>query len=269
MSVLSAIIITLIYHAYSLESGKLAWLETPYGDGKHAIEVTDGSFFISALASRSDGLLSCSLTEDKEKAIALLTKTNPMIIEIGEKGKMDMWKRCISKEMSGTHFEKRNGIDGTGVPFTPEKTGDPAGHKLDLAIFPGTKWCGLDNVASSYNDLGKYKNTDMCCRDHDHCPYFLDHFAEKYHLRNPYPWTISHCDCDTGLFNCLKKLNTTTSNEVGEMFFGLLNVKCIKFEQGQYCAKEHWSKLWCEQTTSGEKAVLHSFPYKWADDVVG
>jgi hypothetical protein len=53
------------------------------------------------------------------------------------------------------------------------------------------------------------------------------------------------------------------------MFFGLLDVKCIKFEQGQYCVKEHWTRLWCEKTSTGEKAVIQKFPYKWADDIFG
>lgn len=34
---------------------------------------------------------------------------------------------------------------------------------------PGTKWCGPGNTAANYNDLGKHRDTDMCCREHDHC----------------------------------------------------------------------------------------------------
>ncbi|KYN34683.1 LIM domain kinase 1 [Trachymyrmex septentrionalis] len=36
-------------------------------------------------------------------------------------------------------------------------------------IYPGTKWCGPGNVASSYNDLGQHSVEDACCREHDHC----------------------------------------------------------------------------------------------------
>lgn len=68
---------------------------------------------------------------------------------------MDMWKRCITMEMTASqHKVKRNGVDGKGDAFSPVKTGDPAGHIFDPAIFPGTKWCGLNNVAASYDDLG-------------------------------------------------------------------------------------------------------------------
>lgn len=51
---------------------------------------------------------------------------------------------------------------------------------------------------------GKFKDTDACCRAHDQCPYFIDHFETKYNFHNPYPWTLSHCDCDNKLYSCLK-----------------------------------------------------------------
>lgn len=37
-------------------------------------------------------------------------------------------------------------------------------------IVCGTKWCGGGDISAGYDDLGKFKNLDMCCRAHDHCP---------------------------------------------------------------------------------------------------
>lgn len=62
----------------------------------------------------------------------------------------------IKESAISLHKDKRNGVDGKNQPFTPEKTGDPAGKTFNPAIFPGTKWCGLNNIATSYNDLGMY-----------------------------------------------------------------------------------------------------------------
>lgn len=58
--------------------------------------------------------------------------------------------------------------------------GDP-----DFSItVPGTKWCGHGNTASSYDDLGKEVETDMCCRDHYHCEIVLTHGSTLNGLTN-------------------------------------------------------------------------------------
>lgn len=62
-------------------------------------------------------------------------------------------------------------------------------------------------------------------------------------------------------------MNTATSDAVGKLFFGMLDVKCFTFEQGSYCSNESslLSKLWCKKT-SGQLAVMQQFPLKWGDD---
>lgn len=48
----------------------------------------------------------------------------------------------------------------------------------------GTKWCGRGNTAKDLNDLGDERDTDACCRAHDHCPDFIDKGLSKYGLTN-------------------------------------------------------------------------------------
>ena len=67
--------------------------------------------------------------------------------------------------------------------------------RLEL-IVPGTKWCGMGNVAFDENDLGEMK-ADVCCREHDHCPQFIPGGTSKYGLLNRNFYTLSHCDCDS------------------------------------------------------------------------
>ncbi|KAL5012986.1 hypothetical protein ScPMuIL_011537 [Solemya velum] len=156
-------------------------------------------------------------------------------------------------------------VVSTKTPFVPDfHTGVPAGPGSHFAIFPGTKWCGADNIASSYEDLGVHNETDACCRTHDHCPYYIDRWQNRYHLSNPYPWTVSHCNCDTGLYNCLKNVSSDAASEVGKLFFGLLDVHCFKFEYGQYCAKHSLGGLVCEQKATGLKGVSTKFPHTWS-----
>ncbi|KAJ6640726.1 Phospholipase A2 isozymes PA3A/PA3B/PA5 [Pseudolycoriella hygida] len=46
---------------------------------------------------------------------------------------------------------------------------------------PGTKWRGPWNTASSYDDLGRHKQVDMCYPDHDFC----DNISSEWENRVP------------------------------------------------------------------------------------
>lgn len=52
------------------------------------------------------------------------------------------------------------------------------------SLFPGTAWCGDGHKAKTDDDLGFFKGTDACCRDHDHCPDSIPANSEKYGLEN-------------------------------------------------------------------------------------
>lgn len=95
-------------------------------------------------------------------------------------------------------------------------------------IVPGTKWCGPGNIAKDYLDLGSKKDTDICCREHDHCGDSLTNGTIKYGLENNTPYTISACDCDEKFRQCLLKGNSVTSDIVGNLYFNALGMKCFK-----------------------------------------
>uniref|UniRef100_A0A8C5IV52 Phospholipase A2-like central domain-containing protein n=1 Tax=Junco hyemalis TaxID=40217 RepID=A0A8C5IV52_JUNHY len=43
---------------------------------------------------------------------------------------------------------------------------------------------------------GEHRDTDRCCREHDHCQHVIHPFTARYGYRNLRWHTISHCDCD-------------------------------------------------------------------------
>ena len=61
------------------------------------------------------------------------------------------------------------------LPPAPPHTGITA---------PGTKWCGPGNTSSNYDDLGTQRETDKCCRDHDHCDDILEPHTTLHGLNN-------------------------------------------------------------------------------------
>lgn len=248
----------------SLKQGEIAIGSASLPDSSIEFTISDGRILLKAHVS-GNNVKSCKLSTDS-KQIEKLLKSLPISEQIGEYAVQEMFERCLRYMISGN--KRADDDNKSTMPFAPEKTGQPAGPGASgIGIFPGTKWCGLGNKADNYADLGKFKDTDSCCRAHDQCPYFIDHFETKYNFHNPYPWTLSHCDCDNKLYSCLKSVNTTAANEVGKLFFGLLNVNCFTFHNGHYCQQEHWTHLFCEKYATGQRAITQKFSHKWSDTI--
>ncbi|XP_051175187.1 phospholipase A2-like [Leptopilina boulardi] len=95
-------------------------------------------------------------------------------------------------------------------------------------VYPGTKWCGNGNVAENYNDLGKYAETDACCRDHDHCKDIIHAMETKYNLTNMCIYARVHCSCDEKFYDCLEQSEDKIGNKIGILYFNFLNTKCFR-----------------------------------------
>nr|ACE95070.1 type III phospholipase A2 toxin 2 [Heloderma suspectum cinctum] len=87
----------------------------------------------------------------------------------------------------------------------------------------------------------------MCCRDHDHCENWISALEYKHGMRNYYPSTISHCDCDNQFRSCLMKLKDGTADYVGQAYFNVLKIPCFELEEGEGCVD--WN-FWLECTES-------------------
>lgn len=102
-------------------------------------------------------------------------------------------------------------------------------------IIPGTKWCGLGDIASSYEDLGTHVAVDVCCRAHDHCPVKLKAFRTGYDLVNFSLYTKSHCDCDRDFYNCLRRAKSHIADTIGNVYFNVIKVPCIRKVRKPVC----------------------------------
>ncbi|KAF5293689.1 hypothetical protein FQA39_LY03174 [Lamprigera yunnana] len=125
----------------------------------------------------------------------------------------------------------------------------------DYLIAPGTLWCGYQDRAKSYTDLGGMSHTDKCCRRHDHCKMNIHGFTRKYHYYNAKPFTLSHCFCDNSFRACLKMADTSDANLVGKVFFNIVQTKCFILKPKKYCAKRSW---WgkCTKTKYTKQAIV-------------
>lgn len=104
-------------------------------------------------------------------------------------------------------------------------------------IFPGTKWCGAGHVAKHYYDLGSARETDKCCRAHDHSKYSIKAFGFKCGIWNYRPYTMTACVDDRKFLKCLLKVGSVTAKLVGVIYFDLLNTKCFECDHSLECAR--------------------------------
>ncbi|XP_046458128.1 phospholipase A2-like isoform X2 [Daphnia pulex] len=96
-------------------------------------------------------------------------------------------------------------------------------------IYPGTKWCGLGDVADDFDDIGRHETADKCCREHDHCHDYMSPGTCKYGLCNHSIFTKSHCDCDDKFRQCLlNAMNDKASMSVGFIFFSVSALSCYR-----------------------------------------
>ncbi|KAB0791241.1 hypothetical protein PPYR_03041 [Photinus pyralis] len=121
-------------------------------------------------------------------------------------------------------------------------------------IYPGTKWCGPGAVADNYTDLGSHSREDMCCREHDHCPHYIEKGECKQGICNKSSFTRSHCDCDANFRRCLQNVNSETANTIGAIFFNVVQVIC--FKQRNPCSEFQSSERVDENAVEHDKCGI-------------
>uniref|UniRef100_T1IHG3 Phospholipase A2-like central domain-containing protein n=1 Tax=Strigamia maritima TaxID=126957 RepID=T1IHG3_STRMM len=104
-------------------------------------------------------------------------------------------------------------------------------------IAPGTMWCGLNDIAQTYDQLGSDRELDKCCRTHDHCPVRVQPKQRLFGLLNGAFYTKSHCLCDDILYNCLKKSKSIEAEIIGNIYFNFIQVQCVTENEKKLCLR--------------------------------
>ncbi|XP_048413484.2 uncharacterized protein LOC125464752 [Stegostoma tigrinum] len=187
--------------------------------------ISDGALLLEREAGR---LLGCSV------------RTEPRAVS-------SFMREC---ELRASHLPPGTDLRGTWNRRRRECRAGPAHRPLRRTkrgfTYPGTLWCGAGNNADSYDHLGEFTETDKCCREHDHCEHVIHPFAYSYGHRNFRLHTLSHCDCDTELKKCLRRVNDTSSRVVGQAFFNVLEVPCFDLVSKEQCVERYWYG-WCKK----------------------
>jgi len=129
-------------------------------------------------------------------------------------------------------------------------------YARNIFLWRGTRWCGYGSaptLSKNFSSALIHKNSttvspdvikpvDECCKQHDHCPYYIERWQRKYNLLNWRPYTISSCECDHKFKKCLEKETSLVSNDLIKIFFDILEVPCfvIKLKVEKKCIERTW-----------------------------
>ncbi|CAG2164291.1 unnamed protein product [Oppiella nova] len=130
-------------------------------------------------------IIDCFLYGDKQLAENAIEKKlcKPKVKFVDPKALSSYAYRC-------SEWLSRQIRKGEVPSYSDEDFPDEYNNKIDrnffegILIFPGTKWCGAGNIAEHENDFGSEKDTDHCCRQHDHCFDSIESGDTKYNLKN-------------------------------------------------------------------------------------
>ncbi|CAJ1065166.1 uncharacterized protein proca1 [Xyrichtys novacula] len=228
-------------------------------------QVSDGAEAVRSFVSPTGKLINCSITVNQVQVKSFVHECRMGQKEQRTEQRVDTrFTHMEEAKLACREFRERSLRTGK---LEMEESNDSALRDKVLKrskrgfTYPGTLWCGAGNMADHYEQLGEFAETDSCCRVHDHCPHVIHAFSSKYGHTN-FKWhSICHCDCDTALRDCLRRVNDTSSRVVGQAFFNVIGVPCFDFAYEEQCAERHWYGM-CRRYEKLPVAVLReAVPY--------
>ncbi|XP_033475738.2 uncharacterized protein LOC117252739 [Epinephelus lanceolatus] len=244
---------SLLQVIFALSSPILSKARDVIGSGPSCLNSSladDGQTRVTFLRQDAAGVRTLYLTlwSEDTRLVGCKVETNPRVTERYR-------THCESSGTQGQEITQRLNISMLFAPespcartssaqeFTRRRRSDGTEGKTRMKrswLFPGTLWCGHGSRARSYEQLGMFKTTDTCCREHDHCLHIILGRTTKYGLFNNNFYTVSHCDCDQRFRECLLNANDTAASIVGYSFFNILQIPCFELKQEKRCAEMHW-----------------------------
>ncbi|XP_055052083.2 uncharacterized protein proca1 [Misgurnus anguillicaudatus] len=232
----------------------------------HLHQVTDGMEEVRSVHDSQGRLLDCSVIQNQMQVKSFMHVCRLGLREQKVNSDLKPSLTGLSEAKANCNKLKTKG-DRNVIVTTKPKESDAENNNDKLRrskrgfTYPGTLWCGAGNIADHYDQLGEFAETDKCCRVHDHCPYVIHAFSSNYGYTN-FKWhSLSHCDCDNQLKECLRQVNDTSSRVVGQAFFNVIEVPCFEFTYEEQCVERHWYGM-CKRYDRVPVAVIkESIPY--------
>lgn len=195
---------------------------------------SDGKTLAEVIFDENGIMLYCRLHELEEPSDAdVIVRSSGLPVEYPKfKNMLHLINNCTQLAMPSVNSTESSTNDSTEMSNNLW-----APWSLWNGIVPGTKWCGVGDIADTFEELGSQANVDACCRAHDHCPVKLKAFRAGYGLINLSLYTKSHCDCDKDFYGCLKTSSNELADMVGNFYFNFMRAQCIKEHRPYICVE--------------------------------
>lgn len=198
------------------------WHHPPY----HMLltDLRSGGHWMAEVFDNGKGTVNCNILGDRSLIEPLLARIPGNLVTYLERRRMETYMNDCVKRKTKTKGSfllaplKR-------LKWNPRR----------LLIKTGTKWCGPGNVAEHYDDLGRAREADKCCREHDHSLKSIPARQTRFGIPNPQLFTMTNCADDRKFFNCLLRANTPTAIKVGQLYFDQLKISCFKIFDPEKC----------------------------------
>ncbi|XP_043910336.1 protein PROCA1 [Protopterus annectens] len=208
-------------------------------------QVTDGLVIVSTSHDNEGQVVGCNIQDDPRAVKAFTEVCRLELRSLGHTSQSNTGNRLPANFSSVAEVTAACHSFLRAEPFARTGTQKQLHRSKRGFTYPGTLWCGAGNNAESYDHLGEFVETDKCCRTHDACPHVIYPFSYAYGYRNLRWHTISHCDCDRVMQECLRKVNDTASRVVGQAFFNVIRVPCFELDMEERCIEHYWYG-WCK-----------------------
>jgi len=216
----------------------VTWLESEH-EISAGCEIFTDEDLIKQVIRSSDGTPIKTLSEDEMKNVLVdcTEFTLKRRRRESENEYESSWEDSYIDSKEGRRYEQEGNrrvnargpeADEQEAPTGDDSSSTTAGYDGIPVIFPGTKWCGAGDRAKNYDDLGLHQDTDRCCRAHDHCNDTLAPGETRKDLTNKSPFTKLSCKCDLDFYYCLDRVDTVTSNTIGNTYFNVLRRECYQ-----------------------------------------
>ncbi|XP_032945601.1 protein PROCA1 isoform X1 [Rhinolophus ferrumequinum] len=112
---------------------------------------------------------------------------------------------------------------------------------------------------------GEFKDSDRCCWKHKQCTgHIICPFTSDCGHHNLHLHSVSHCDCDSRVKECLETTNSsgsrdvgpTCSRDVGSACFNIIQTPCFELIPEEECVERFWYG-WCKSYRPLSVAVIH------------